>query len=62
MDGMPYPGEGGFGGPVCMGSWRCRCSVNYQYVPAADAETTGDVEEMSTADLLKVWSILAKAE
>ena len=60
MDGMPYPGEGGFGGPVCLGGWRCRCSILYTYVPAADAETTGDVSAFSTADLLKIRAILTK--
>ena len=30
----PYPGDGGFGGPVCLGGWRCRCELYYELVPA----------------------------
>jgi hypothetical protein len=67
---MPHPGEGGFGGPICMGSWRCRCSIDYEVVPADQAtysmggydQPEDDVEAMSTADLLKVWAITAKYE
>ena len=67
---MPHPGEGGFGGPICDGGWRCRCSIDYEVVPADQAtysmggydEPEGDVEAMSTADLLKVWAITAKYE
>jgi len=53
-----------------MGSWRCRCSIDYEVVPADQAtysmggydQPEDDVEAMSTADLLKVWAITAKYE
>lgn len=32
-----WPGEGGFGGPLCMGGPNCRCSLRYRTVAAADA-------------------------
>jgi hypothetical protein len=74
---MPYPGEGGFGGSpgrgdaaVCMGGPFCRCSITYSYVTpdeaaAMQAESPfpdDNVEEFSTADLLKVWAILTSAQ
>jgi len=68
LNDMPLPGNTWFGGERACGP-RCRCSCDYSYIPASDAETTGpsaenegDIGAMSTADLLKVWSILAKAE
>lgn len=37
LDG--FPGEGGFGGPICMGGPNCRCVLSYEHIepPAPDA-------------------------
>ena len=60
---MPHPGDSEFGGRTACGP-MCRCQLIYSYVPTDEATYSmggydDSVEEMSTADLLKVWAILA---
>jgi hypothetical protein len=59
---MPHPGDSEFGGRTACGP-NCRCSIDYLILPADQATYSwggydDDVQEFSTADLLKVWSIL----
>jgi hypothetical protein len=60
------PGRGDIA--VCLGGPRCRCSIDYSYVTQEEAaamqaespypDDSPDVSAFSTADLLKVWTIL----
>jgi hypothetical protein len=66
IDGaMPHPGDSRFGGRTACGP-ACRCSLSYQMVPTDDATYSwggyDNVEEMSTADLLKVWAITSQSD
>lgn len=63
-EAMPHPGDSDFGGRTQCGP-NCRCSLDYEYVPADQATYSGggygdSVGALSTADLLKLWADLVK--
>ncbi len=51
-DEHPYPGDGGFGGPVCEGGWNCFApgtEVSGRFVSAMRSRYRGEIIELRTA-------------